>query len=145
MGNFYFTVTHHLINGTFRWFGQEKEYNVLVMDLLGPSLEDLFNFCGRRFTMKTVLMVADQVCIKHSIDMLIPCTYVILYCSVYVLFCQYYAMNTRLLYSLISASYERQNALNSFRSYWFFVFLHGIRLLYLMISVSMFVHSFPEH
>ncbi len=44
-----------------RWFGQEKEYNVLVMDLLGPSLEDLFNFCSRRFTIKTVLMVADQM------------------------------------------------------------------------------------
>jgi len=44
-----------------RWYGQEKEYNILVMDLLGPSLEDLFNFCGRRFTMKTVLMLADQV------------------------------------------------------------------------------------
>ena len=45
----------------FRWYGQEREYNVLVMDLLGPSLEDLFNFCSRRFTMKTVLMLADQV------------------------------------------------------------------------------------
>lgn len=45
----------------FRWYGQEKDYNVLVMDLLGPSLEDLFNFCSRRFTMKTVLMLADQV------------------------------------------------------------------------------------
>jgi casein kinase 1 alpha len=44
-----------------RWYGQEKDYNVLVMDLLGPSLEDLFTFCGRRFTMKTVLMLADQM------------------------------------------------------------------------------------
>ncbi|KAK6178142.1 hypothetical protein SNE40_012962 [Patella caerulea] len=44
-----------------RWFGTEREYNVLVLDLLGPSLEDLFNFCSRRFTMKTVLMLADQM------------------------------------------------------------------------------------
>ncbi|PAA67467.1 hypothetical protein BOX15_Mlig014612g2 [Macrostomum lignano] len=44
-----------------RWFGVEKDYNVLVMDLLGPSLEDLFSFCSRRFTMKTVLMLADQM------------------------------------------------------------------------------------
>ncbi|GLH10005.1 Discs overgrown protein kinase [Gryllus bimaculatus] len=44
-----------------RWYGQEREYNVLVMDLLGPSLEDLFNFCSRRFTIKTVLMLADQM------------------------------------------------------------------------------------
>ena len=53
---------------TFRWYGQEKDYNILVMDLLGPSLEDLFNFCSRRFTMKTVLMLADQVsCCKSVI------------------------------------------------------------------------------
>uniref|UniRef100_A0A0N4ZDN4 non-specific serine/threonine protein kinase n=1 Tax=Parastrongyloides trichosuri TaxID=131310 RepID=A0A0N4ZDN4_PARTI len=44
-----------------RYFGVEREYNCLVMDLLGPSLEDLFVFCGRRFTMKTVLMLVDQM------------------------------------------------------------------------------------
>jgi len=35
------------------WFGCEGEYNVLVMDLLGPSLEDLFNFCSRKYSLKT--------------------------------------------------------------------------------------------
>jgi len=44
-----------------RWFGREGDFNVMVMDILGPSLEDLFNFCSRKFTLKTVLMLADQM------------------------------------------------------------------------------------
>jgi serine/threonine protein kinase len=45
----------------YRWFGHNGECNVLVMDLLGPTLEDILQFCGGRFTMKTVLMLADQM------------------------------------------------------------------------------------
>jgi len=43
------------------WFGMECDYNVLVLEHLGPSLEDLFNHNNRKFCLLTVLLLADQL------------------------------------------------------------------------------------
>ena len=43
------------------WCGSQGNYNILIMDLLGRSLEDLFNYCKRKFTLLTTVMVVDQM------------------------------------------------------------------------------------
>jgi casein kinase I homolog HRR25 len=59
---------------TIYWFGWECEYRAMIFDLLGPSLEDLFNYCDRQFSLKTVLMIADQLICRlqyiHSKDVI---------------------------------------------------------------------------
>ncbi|KAL7753747.1 Palmitoylated plasma membrane-bound casein kinase [Sorochytrium milnesiophthora] len=43
------------------YFGQEGLHNILVIDLLGPSLEDLFDMCDRQFSVKTTCLLAKQM------------------------------------------------------------------------------------
>ena len=43
------------------WFGVAGEYNTMVMELLGQNLEDLFNFCTKNFTLKTILLIAIEL------------------------------------------------------------------------------------
>jgi casein kinase I family protein HRR25 len=40
--------------------GSTEHYRYIILDLLGPSLEDMFEFCDRKFTLKTILLIADQ-------------------------------------------------------------------------------------
>ena len=55
---------------TMHWFGIAGEYNAMVMELLGQNLEDLFSYCTKNFTLKTILMITMQLIerIKHVHD-----------------------------------------------------------------------------
>ncbi|KAI7866066.1 casein kinase I isoform gamma-1 [Spinellus fusiger] len=58
--------TYKIMTGTLGipnayYFGQEGLHNILVIDLLGPSLEDMFDICGRRFSAKTTAMLAKHM------------------------------------------------------------------------------------
>nr|KAJ0204177.1 hypothetical protein LSAT_V11C500257780 [Lactuca sativa] len=44
-----------------KWFGVERGYNIMVIDLLGPNLQELLDRCGGTFSLKTVLMLANQL------------------------------------------------------------------------------------
>ena len=50
-------------------YGEVDNYNVLVMEKLGPSIEDLLCYCRRSFSLKTILLLAEQMLkrYRHSL------------------------------------------------------------------------------
>lgn len=40
---------------------KEEKKSILILEYLGPTLEQLFNFCKRKFSLKTILLIIDQL------------------------------------------------------------------------------------
>ena len=55
----YKTLTSSLSILFIYYFGTFESYRYIVIDLLGPSLEDLFNFCDYKFTLKIILLFTN--------------------------------------------------------------------------------------
>lgn len=43
------------------YFGPCSKWNALIMEMMGKSLEDLFDICDRKFTLKTAIQILLQV------------------------------------------------------------------------------------
>lgn len=54
--------------------GTQDELQFMVCELLGATLQNLFYHCGRQFSLKTTLLLADQLLIRlqvfHSLNIL---------------------------------------------------------------------------
>lgn len=46
------------------YYGVEGAYNVVVMELLGPSLQDMFEYCNFQFSLKTICMLAQEMLLR---------------------------------------------------------------------------------
>lgn len=56
------------------WFGRESMYHALVLDLLGPSLHNLFLAHNQKFSLDMVVNIEDQLvsqCVGHHICILL--------------------------------------------------------------------------
>jgi serine/threonine protein kinase len=45
----------------FYWSGDQDDFNVLIVEVMGPNLEHLLNTCNRKFSLKTALIIAQEM------------------------------------------------------------------------------------
>lgn len=57
--NLYFIFSNKVGIPKLHWTGKDGDFNVMIIDLLGHSLEDLFTLCSLKFSLKTVLLLAE--------------------------------------------------------------------------------------
>ena len=59
---------------TLHWFGAEGDFSIMVMEKLGPSLEDLLHYCNYSMSLKSVVQLAEQMLTRieylHSKDLI---------------------------------------------------------------------------
>jgi hypothetical protein len=59
VGNWHVTLPLFLVGiPRLHYYATEGDFNVMVIDILGPCLEDLMEYCRRKFSLKTVVMLA---------------------------------------------------------------------------------------
>uniref|UniRef100_A0A6B2LBQ9 non-specific serine/threonine protein kinase n=1 Tax=Arcella intermedia TaxID=1963864 RepID=A0A6B2LBQ9_9EUKA len=58
---YYIPFSHKVNIPKIYHYGQDGDYRVLIMDLLGPSLAELFTFQIEKFSLKTVCMLAIKM------------------------------------------------------------------------------------
>jgi serine/threonine protein kinase len=74
--NVYKSIDNHISIPHLKWFGQEHEQRVLVLSLLGPSLEDIFVASGCCFKPGAVLAIANQmVCFVCLLGLIVVYTF----------------------------------------------------------------------
>src|ERR1700679_480489 len=75
--NIYKSIGNHIGVPRLKWFGQEHNKRVLVLSLLGPSIENIFAASGCHFKLKTVLAIANQMVCFVCLLVFIPYTYLL--------------------------------------------------------------------
>jgi serine/threonine protein kinase len=74
--NIYKSIDNHIGIPHLKWFGQERKQRVLVLSLLGPSLENIFVASGCRFKLGAVLAIANQmVCFVCLLGLIVVYTF----------------------------------------------------------------------